>query len=246
MKTKLFLLLLIPFISLSQSKSIKKVKGKIPTKKTIASVVPKTVNATDIANGLKEALNKGIDKQVSKLTAVDGFYKNELVKILMPEELQKVDRTLRKIGLSALADEGIVMLNRAAEDAVKQSTPIFIDAVKNINFNDAKSILLGNENAATTYLQVSTTKALYDKFSPVIKTSLNTVGADKVWANIISKYNAIPLVSKVNPDLTDYTTNKALDGVFKMIAVEEKLIRTDLGGRSTKLLEQVFALQDKK
>jgi hypothetical protein len=139
MKTKLFLLLLIPFICLSQSKSIKKVKGKIPTKKTIASVVPKTVNATDIANGLKEALNKGIDKQVSKLTAVDGFYKNELVKILMPEELQKVDRTLRKIGLSALADEGILMLNRAAEDAVKQSTPIFIDAVKNINFNDAKA-----------------------------------------------------------------------------------------------------------
>jgi hypothetical protein len=95
-------------------------------------------------------------------------------------------------------------------------------------------------------LQVSTTKALYDKFSPVIKTSLNTVGADKVWANIISKYNTIPLVSKVNPDLTDYTTNKALDGVFKMIAVEEKLIRTDLGGRSTKLLQQVFALQEKK
>jgi hypothetical protein len=138
------------------------------------------------------------------------------------------------------------MLNRAAEDAVKQSTPIFIDAVKNMSFNDAKSILLGNENAATTYLQSSTTKALYEKFSPVIKTSLNTVGADKVWANIIAKYNAIPLVNKVNPDLTDYTTTKALEGVFKMIAIEEKVIRTDLGGRSTKLLQQVFALQDKK
>ena len=98
-------------------------------------------------------MNKGIEKQVTKLTAVDGFYKNELVKILLPEELQKVDNTLRKLGLGSLADEGILMLNRAAEDAVKESTPIFVDAVKNMSFTDAKNILMGNESSATTYLQ---------------------------------------------------------------------------------------------
>ncbi|WP_291129135.1 DUF4197 domain-containing protein [Flavobacterium sp. UBA7682] len=200
----------------------------------------------DIAGGLKEALNNGISKQVSKLTAMDGFYKNEAVKILMPEELQKVDKALRKIGLSSLADDGIKMLNRAAEDAVKESTPIFVDAVKQMSFTDAKNILMGNESSATTYLQTTTSTPLYAKFNPVIKNSFAKVGADKVWNNIISKYNSIPLVKKVNPDLTDYTTNKALEGVYKMIAVEEKNIRTNLNSRTSTLLQKVFALQDKK
>ncbi|TDP58018.1 DUF4197 domain-containing protein [Flavobacterium dankookense] len=200
----------------------------------------------DISGGLKEALNNGISKQVSKLTATDGFYKNEMVKILLPEELKKVDSSLRKIGLGKLADEGLLVLNRAAEDAVKESTPIFVDAIKGMSFSDAKNILMGNETAATSYLQNSTTTALYAKFNPVIKNSFTKVGADKVWANIIKKYNTIPLVKKVNPDLTDYTTNKALEGVFKMIAVEEKSIRTNLNSRSSDLLKKVFALQDKK
>ena len=200
----------------------------------------------DIAGGLKEALNNGISKQVSKLTAIDGFYKNEAVKILMPEELQKVDRALRKIGLSSLADDGIKMLNRAAEDATKEATPIFVDAVKKMSFTDAKNILMGNESAATTYLQTTTTTPLYAKFNPVIKNSFAKVGADKVWTNIITKYNSIPFVKKVNPDLTDYTTNKALEGVYKMIAVEEKNIRTNLSSRTSSLLQQVFAMQDKK
>lgn len=200
----------------------------------------------DIAGGLKEALNNGISKQVSKLTALNGFYKNEAVKILMPEELQKVDKALRKIGLSSLADDGIKMLNRAAEDATKEATPIFVDAVKNMSFNDAKGILMGNDTSATTYLQTTTTSPLYAKFNPVIKNSFAKVGADKVWENIISKYNKIPFVTKVNPDLTDYTTNKALEGVFKMIAVEEKNIRTNLSARSSTLLQKVFAMQDKK
>jgi hypothetical protein len=206
------------------------------------------INSTgnlDIAGGLKEALNNGISKQVTKLTALDGFYKNEAVKILMPEELQKVDKALRKIGLSSLADDGIKMLNRAAEDATKEATPIFVNAVKQMTFTDAKNILMGNESAATTYLQTTTTSPLYDKFNPVIKNSFAKVGADKVWSNIISKYNKIPFVTKVNPDLTDYTTNKALEGVFKMIAIEEKSIRTNINSRSSDLLRKVFALQDK-
>ena len=200
----------------------------------------------DISGGLKEALNNGITKQVSKLTATDGFFKTEAVKILLPQELRVVDKKLRQIGLSSLADEGLKVLNRAAEDAVKEATPIFVDAVKQMTFNDAKNILMGDESSATTYLQNTTCNALYAKFNPVIKNSFAKVGADKVWTNIITKYNAIPLVTKVNPDLTDYTTNKAMEGVFKMIAVEEKDIRTNLTARSSDLLKKVFALQDKK
>lgn len=200
----------------------------------------------DISGGLKEALNNGISKQVTKLTATDGFYRNEAVKILLPDELKKVDSSLRKIGLGSLADEGIKALNRAAEDAVKEATPIFVDAVVNMSFYDAKTILMGGENSATLYLQNSTSTALYGKFNPVIKNSFAKVGADKVWANIINKYNLIPFVQKVNPDLTDYVTNQAMAGVFKMIAVEEKNIRTNLNARTSTLLQQVFAMQDKK
>lgn len=200
----------------------------------------------DIANGLKEALNNGIDKQVTKLTQTDGFFRNELVKIMMPEELQAVDRGLRNIGLSSLADDGIRMLNRAAEDAVKGATPIFVDAVKQLTFNDARAILMGDQNAATQYLQRTTSEALYAKFNPVIQNSFKKVGADQVWNNLISRYNQIPLVQKVNPDLTDYTTRKAMDGVFTMISVEEQNIRTNLTARSSDVLRRVFALQDKK
>lgn len=117
----------------------------------------------DISGGLKEALNNGITKQVSKLTATDGFFKNEAVKILLPQELQVVDKKLRQIGMSKLADEGLKVLNRAAEDAVREATPIFVDAVKQMTFNDAKNILMGNENSATTYLQNTTSTALYAK-----------------------------------------------------------------------------------
>jgi hypothetical protein len=199
---------------------------------------------TMIANGLRQALDFGIDKQVTKLTQTDGFYKNQLVKILLPQELQKVDQTLRDIGLGSLADEGIKALNRAAEDAVKESTPIFVSAVKNITFTDAKNILLGPDNAATNYLEQRTSTSLYGKFNPVIKNSFSKVGADKIWTNIITKYNAVPFVTKINPDLTDYVTNQALEGVYKMISVEEKDIRNNLAARTTTLLKQVFALQD--
>ena len=204
------------------------------------------LSQAEMGNGLKEALNNGITNQVSKLTATDGFFRNEAVKILLPAELQKVDTKLRQLGLSKLADDGLRILNRAAEDAVKEATPIFVDAVKQMTFTDAKNILFGNESSATTYLQTTTSIVLYGKFSPVIKNSFAKVGADKIWTQIITKYNSIPLVTKVNPDLTDYTTNKAMEGVFKMIAVEEKDIRTNFSARTSDLLKRVFALQDKK
>lgn len=211
----------------------------------IANQIPQTgLTQEQIGAGLRQALDNGIQHQVSKLTQKNGFYKNELVKIILPEELQVIDKGLRRIGLSKLADEGIKVLNRAAEDAVKKATPIFVNAVKEISFNDAKNILLGEDNAATRYLEQKTSAALYTEFNPVIKSSFDKVGADKVWANIISKYNSIPFVSKVNPNLTDYVTNEALKGVFTMIAVEEKGIRNKVGLRNTKLLQKVFALQD--
>ena len=215
----------------------------------VASQYPQignTISNPDISAGLKEALNNGITKQVTKLTATDGFFKNEAVKILLPAELQKVDKSLRSIGMGSLADEGLKVLNRAAENAVKEATPIFVGAVKNMTFNDARTILMGSDNSATTYLQNATSSALYGKFSPVVQTSLSKVGADKVWTNIITKYNAIPLVTKVNPDLKDYVTQEAMKGVFKMVAVEEKDIRNNLAARTSDLLRKVFALQDSK
>tara|TARA_R110002073_G_scaffold40547_1_gene114883 strand:+ start:87769 stop:88473 length:705 start_codon:yes stop_codon:yes gene_type:complete len=211
----------------------------------VANKLPQgTISNADIASGLRQALDIGIEKQVRKLTEEDGFYKNELVKILLPQELQKVDKTLRDIGLSNLADEGLKVLNRAAEDAVKEATPIFVDAVKKITFNDAKNILLGSENAATNYLQTATSTSLYEKFNPVIKNSFSKVGADQIWENLITKYNNIPFIAKVNPDLTDYVTTQALNGVYSMIAIEEKEIRTKVSSRTNALLQRVFALQD--
>ncbi|MEZ7516537.1 DUF4197 domain-containing protein [Flavobacterium frigidarium] len=231
-------LLVLAVFSLSSCAELQQIATQYPT---IGAA-----NNINIASGLKEALNNGITKQVTKLTATDGFYTNAAVKILLPEELRKVDSGLRAIGLSSLADEGLKVLNRAAEDAVKEATPIFVSAVQNMSFNDAKSILLGNNTAATSYLQTSTSTALYAKFNPVIKNSFSKVGADKVWTNIINKYNSIPLVNKVNPDLNDYVTNQAMNGVFKMIAVEEQNIRTNISARTSPLLQSVFAMQDKK
>lgn len=212
----------------------------------VASSLPSQtiMNPNLIANGLRQALDLGIDKQVSKLTQKDGFYDNQMVRILLPAELQKVDQTLRDLGLSSLADEGLKILNRAAEDAVKEATPIFVAAVKEITFADAKTILLGPDNAATNYLEKRTNQALYSKFNPVIKNSFSKVGADQIWTNIINRYNSVPFVTKVNPDLTDYVTAQALSGVYKMISLEEKDIRNNITARTTPLLRQVFALQD--
>lgn len=235
MKKIILLLLVFP---LSSCIEMQQVINQLPQTQGIGGI--------DISAGLKEALNNGISRQVTKLAAVDGFYKNEAVKIVLPDELKKVDVSLRRIGLGSLADEGLKVLNRAAEDAVKEATPIFVDTVKNMTFTDAKTILMGNENSATSYLQNTTSTALYGKFNPVIKNSFNKVGADQVWTNIINKYNSIPFVKKVNPDLTDYVTNQAMVGVFKMIAIEEKNIRTNLNARTSVLLQKVFALQDKK
>src|SRR5690606_21251736 len=170
-----------------------------------------------------------------KRKQTDGFLKKELEKIILPQELQKVDKTLRDIGLSSLADEGLKVLNRAAEEAVGEATPIFVNAVRGITFGDAKNILLGGDNAATQYLTQATEAELYAKFNPVIKTSFEKVVADRIWATLITKYNSLPLTNDVNPDLTDYVTQEALQGVFTMISIEEKEIRTKASSRTTAL-----------
>jgi hypothetical protein len=233
MKKVLLAVILFQFIGCSE---LQQVVNQLPQGGTLGN--------EEIAKGLKEALNMGIDKQVSKLTQTDGFFGNELVKIMLPEELQKVDKTLRDIGLSSLADEGLKILNRAAEDAVGEATPIFVNAVKGMTFSDAKNILLGSDNAATIYLTNATQTELYNKFNPVIKNSFEKVGADKIWNNLITRYNNIPLTNNVNPDLTDYVTQEALNGVFTMIALEEKEIRNKVSSRTTDVLRKVFALQD--
>lgn len=233
MKKVLLGLILFQFVGCTQ---LQQVVNQLPQGGAIGN--------TEIAQGLREALEMGIEKQVSKLTQTDGYLKNELVKITLPEELQKVDKTLRDIGLSSLADEGLKILNRAAEDAVGEATPIFVNAVKGITFEDAKNILLGADNAATQYLTQATEKELYQKFNPVIKNSFDKVGADQIWSNLITKYNNLPLTKKVNPDLTDYVTQEALKGVYTMIAVEEKEIRTQVSSRTSDILRKVFALQD--
>ncbi|RNC89442.1 MAG: DUF4197 domain-containing protein [Allomuricauda sp.] len=212
----------------------------------VVNQLPQNVPMTNeqIAAGLREAFQKGIDLQVTKLSQEDGFFKNELVKILLPEELRKVDKTLRDIGLDNLADEGLRVLNRAAEDAVSEATPVFINAVKGITFADAKTILFGNDEAATNYLRTTTQKELYDRFHPIIQKSFSKVGADMVWSELIRRYNSIPLTTDVNPDLTDYVTREALSGVYVMIALEEKEIRNKISSRTTDLLRKVFAMQD--
>lgn len=202
------------------------------------------ISNSEVAAGLRQALDFGIDKQVTKLAQEDGFFQNELVRITLPPELQKVDKTLRDLGMSSLADEGLKVLNRAAEDAVQEATPIFVDAVKQITFTDARNILLGEDDAATIYLAQKTNDPLYSRFNPIITTSLDEVGATQVWTNIINRYNALPLTSDVNPDLADYVTQEALKGVYTMIALEEKDIRNNFAARTTSLLKRVFALQD--
>ncbi|WP_188459331.1 DUF4197 domain-containing protein [Psychroflexus planctonicus] len=204
-----------------------------------------TLTNADISSGLKQALRQGVQDRVSDLANENGFLNNDLVKITLPDELKRLDNTLRNVGLGNLADEGIKMLNRAAEDAVSEATPIFLNAIRDLSITDARDILLGKDVAATNYLKTQTQNELYQRFQPIIENSFAKVGADQVWTNMINRYNQIPLTQNVNPDLTDYVTQEALKGVFVMLEIEEKQIRESIGMRKTDLMRKVFALQDR-
>jgi len=198
-----------------------------------------------ISSGLKEALNLGLSEGILKLGQKDGFTNNALAKILLPQELQGVEKTLRSVGLGSLADQGLKLLNSAAEDAVVEAGPIFKNAIATMSFQDAAGILMGGDNAATQYLQTKTTAQLTAAFQPKVANSLGKVGADKVWSNIITKYNALA-GKNINPDLNAYVTEQAVKGVFHMVAEKEAGIRNNPNLRTTQLLQQVFAVQDKK
>lgn len=214
----------------------------------ILKQLPTGANPTtsEIGLGLKQALEIGTSAGADRLSAKDGFLGNLAVKILFPPEAQKVEKTLRSIGLGSVADNVITSLNRAAEDAAKEAKPIFISAIKQMTITDATNILLGNKDAATTYFKRVTTAQLMEKFSPVITNSLNKVGATKYWTDASTQYNRLPLVKPVNTDLSNYVAQKAIDGMFLEVAQEELKIRDNIGARSTTLLQKVFGYADKK
>lgn len=199
----------------------------------------------EIAQGLKQALEIGTTQGAERLSAKDGFLGNMAVKILFPPEAAKVENTLRSLGLNALCDNVIISLNRAAEDAAKEAKPIFIAAIKQMTIADATNILLGDQDAATQYFKRVTSTQLMQKFSPVITNSLNKVGATKYWGDAAARYNTIPFVKPLNPDLSAYVAQKAIDGLFLQIAQEELAIRANAAARSTMLLQKVFGYADR-
>jgi hypothetical protein len=204
-------------------------------------------SAAEIGLGLKEALEAGVSAGADRLSVADGFLGNAAVKILFPPEAQKIERTLRGIGAGKLCDDMITSLNRAAEDAAKEAKPIFISAIKQMSVKDASKILLGGQqDAATQYFKTVTSDQLSAAFLPVIKNSLDKVGAAKNWTAVTTAYNKVPLTSKVNTDLNDYATQKAIDGLFYEVAQEELKIRSSSSARNSPLLQKVFGYADKK
>lgn len=200
----------------------------------------KPLTTAEVGEGLKEALVKGISKGADLVSVTDGYFKNPEIKIPFPQDVKRVEDAVRKIGLGSEVDKFVMTLNRGAEDAAKEAKPIFIAAIKSMTIQDAWSILKGEDDAATQYLKRTTSGLLKEKFKPVIQNSLNKVNATKYYGEIVTRYNQIPLVEKVNPELDDYATDKAIEGLFVMIAKEEKEIRQDPVARTTDILKRVF------
>ena len=200
----------------------------------------KGLSSDDIASGLKDALAKGTQKSTDKLSAADGFFKDAAVKILFPPEAAKMEKTLRSAGFGPQVDKAILDINRAAEDAAKSAAPIFLNAIKSMSVTDAIGILRGPDTAATGYLRKTTSVQLTGAFLPVISNSLQKTGATSSWKTVVDAYNHIPFQKKINPDLPAYCTQRALDGVFYYVAVEEKSIRANPAGQADELLKKVF------
>lgn len=237
MKNSIFLVLVLSFVALNGC------SGQFG--KLLKKVGLEEISTEEVAAGLKEALNQGTSKGADQLSATDGYFKS-IYKIFLPEEAQAVCKKLSVIpGFSSIEEDVIEKINRAAEDAATKAKPIFINAIKQMTIADAWNILKGNDDAATKYLNKTTYSPLYNEFKPVITASMEKVGALQLWASAINKYNQIPLVKKVNPDMSDYVTNKALEGLFKKIAEEELNIRHNFSARTSDLLKKVFSKQDK-
>lgn len=203
------------------------------------------LSQSEIANGLKQALEQGVGKGTDLASKTDGYFKNELIKILLPEDAQKVEKTLRQMGLGSEVDRALLAINRGAERAAVEAKPIFVNAIKQMNIQDALAILKGEPTAATDFLKRTTNAQLVELFKPKIQASLDEVGATKYYGDLANSYNKIPLSrQKIEPDLNAYVTQKAIDGLFVLIAEEEKNIRQNPAGRTTDLMKKVFAQQD--
>lgn len=210
-------------------------------KKVTGSSSGSSLSSDDIVNGLKQALTLGAQKSADKLSAADGFFKDAVVKILLPPQAQNAEKTLRNLGMGQLVDNAILSMNRAAEDASKSAAPIFVNAIKGMSVQDGLGILRGADTAATGYLRKSTSPQLTTAFHPVIDSSLQKTGATKYWKDVFETYNKLPTTfKKVNPDLSAYVTQKAMDGIFYYVAQEEKQIRKDPAAQVTDLLKKVF------
>jgi hypothetical protein len=232
--------ILISLVSCAQQKSstgdILKKAGSIFGNKNGGGLTNEEVVA-----GLKEALSVGARNSSDKLSAVDGFFANAVIKVLMPEEAKKVESTLRNVGLGNMVDKAILSMNRAAEEASKSAAPIFVDAIKSMSIQDAFGILRGSDSAATVYLKGKTTTSLTNAFRPVIESALQKTNATRYWEDVFETYNKLPTTfNKVNPDLSGYVTDKALTGLFWQVALEEQKIRKDPAARVTEILKKVF------
>ena len=201
------------------------------------------LSESDIAAGLREALAKGTSSGTASASRQDGYYGSPKIRIPFPANIKKVETKLRSLGLNGLVDDFVLSLNRGAEKAAADAKPIFMDAITSMTIKDAWGILRGEDNAATNYLRRTTSASLRAAFKPVIKTSLDAVDATKYFTKIINTYNKIPLIEKVNPNLEDYVTDKAMFGLFLLIEDEEKKIRKDPIARTTELLKKVFSQQ---
>ena len=194
----------------------------------------------DAVSGMKEALVKGTGTSVSFVSKLDGYFRNPEIKIPFPGNAKMIESKLRSIGLGSQADDVILSINRAAEDAAKEAEPIFVSAIREMSITDAIQLVTGKNDACTQYLSRTTTPQLKEKFSPIIKASLDKVNATRYWEDAVKTYNHIPFVSKQNPNLTEYVTEKAIRGLFIMIAKEELKIRQNPAERTTEILKKVF------
>jgi hypothetical protein len=198
------------------------------------------ITEADAVSGIREALIKGAETGVAIVSKQDGYFANPQIKIPFPPEAKTIETKLKGLGLGSQVDEVVLSLNRAAEDAAKDAAPIFVAAIKGMTVNDALQIVKGADDAATRYLERTTSPELKSKFRPVIQASLDKVNATRLWSDVITTYNQIPFVTKMNPDLAGYVTDKAIEGLFIMVAKEEKQIRKDPVARTTEILKKVF------
>lgn len=213
--------------------------------RTLDALGSAELTSSEASSGLKEALEIGVGKGSETLSRKDGYYKSAY-KILLPPEAQKVANKLRNVpGFTNVEERILEKINRGAEDAARKAKPIFISAIRQMTFSDAMNILMGEKNAATTYLQRTTSDQLYQEFNPVIVQSLDKFDARKYWSDAVNAYNKIPFVEKADPDLDDYVTKQAMKGLFSMVEQEELNIRTNIAARTSELLKKVFAKQDK-